>query len=230
MDFFKWVEGLWNTVTSWASTGVAGAIASSAVKGAVTGIIVGGAAAVIRGDSILEGSLKGAAYGGIAGGIVGGVTSLAGTSTTQNVAKASEETIKGNLKSTPPDDGFRPMTETTPSVKPELSEMKTPPPPAPPATSTPWYKTNEGMEIIGGIGSGAAKGAGEYLAAEEKADALKEVERYRAQIDRDKISANTPGAILNAKTANITIPNWWEKHINAKTQLAEAANGQPKTA
>lgn len=221
MDFLDWVGDIFSPVVDWVFGEGGAAIASAAVKGAITGIVVGAASAIIRGDDILKGALKGAAYGGITGGIVGGigymtdVKNTAGIENIESTTKLPEETITSGLTRTPSYDSNTIRNAGSGKViSPEFSETisKTP-------IEKPWYKTDAATKIIAGVGQGVASGAGEYLAAEKKAESDKALLSERERIDQAKITANQPGGILKAQTANIQMQSWWDKHLNSKTGL-----------
>ena len=224
-DFF---ENMFDTVVDWVTGDAGGAIVKSAMDGAITGVIIGAAAAAIRGDDILQGALKGGAYGGITGGVLGTLSNLSGDiKADAKIDTAPEEykmsdSILGNKGVTPTTD-MGTQAQTSGGI---LSQTNVPTP-NPETQPKPWYRSDEGIKAISSGLSGAAQGAGNFLAAGERADAEKELLNQKAQIERDKIAANTPGQTFATQISNITTPlnkgtdTWWHRHLRPEVARPE---------
>ena len=165
MDFLNWISGIWEDVVNWVTSP---AVTDGVLNGAVAGVVIGGASAALSGDDILDGALMGAAYGGIAGGVVGGLTdqgqkkAMGGTNDPASIV-AENMTHRDPMN---PVGGFAP-----PETSEMISKIEESPTTLPLNKNEPkgWdWTSDEAMKLYGGIGSGAAIGAGNYLSTKEK--------------------------------------------------------------
>ena len=209
-------------VAGWLGSATAGAIVSAAVTGAIAGAVIGAATAVMTGGDIFQGALKGAAIGGITGGILKGTSLAAGWSTpgqafvdaaggTQAGAQVSAQTGQVGV-------------QVAEQVGPGSMEAYTSPvqnQPAPGILSggapTPPPVAEAASSSRDSILAGAAEGLGTGVALVGQSlldsDADKEIAEFQAQQEAQVRSQNVPGE-FESKTANITPPNWWDRHLN----------------
>jgi len=216
-------------VAAWAGGGMAGAVIGGIAAGIVTGAVIGAATAAITGGDILKGALMGAALGGISGGIgaylsagaaaggaaAGGVGASAETAAMAAGAPAGfTGTATGaafsggpGLSATPGllssglgEAGKAIGKQALGVIKDKVLEEK-----------KGW--SDDTVKILAGIGEGAAQGLGAMGAAKIKAGADKELAEWTANQEKIKIAANAPGD-FTMQTANIKIPDWWNKYLN----------------
>jgi hypothetical protein len=228
---FSFIGTVFDTVVNWVSDNAGeavAAVASTAIKGAVSGAVIGAAAAAIRGDDILQGALKGTAYGGIAGGVfstvgqLSGIESFSAESQLAGIGKSpdSQDMITDNLKGDTTInydyEGKQGVESSNASSKPVFSS-------APKVTlnqEKPFYKTDEVSKVLAGIGQGLATGAAGYLSADKEAESRLDELKFREDLKQKGIAANQPGGILTAQTANIQVPDWWDRHLTAREGVA----------
>jgi len=216
-------------VAAWAGGGMAGAVIGGIAAGIVTGAVIGAATAAITGGDILKGALMGAALGGISGGIgaylsagaaaggaaAGGVGASAETAAMAAGAPAGfTGTATGaafsggpGLSATPGllssglgEAGKAIGKQALGVIKDKVLEEK-----------KGW--SDDTVKILAGIGEGAAQGLGAMGAAKMKAGSDKELAEWTANQEKIKIAANAPGD-FTMQTANIKIPDWWNKYLN----------------
>jgi len=217
-------------VAAWAGGGMAGAVIGGIAAGIVTGAVIGAATAAITGGDILKGALMGAALGGISGGIgaylsagaaaaggaaAGGVGASAETAAMAAGAPAGfTGTATGaafsggpGLSATPGllssglgEAGKAIGKQALGVIKDKVLEKK-----------KGW--SDDTVKILAGIGEGAAQGLGAMGAAKMKAGSDKELAEWTANQEKIKIAANAPGD-FTMQTANIKIPDWWNKYLN----------------
>jgi len=212
-----------------------GAIAGSVAVGIVTGAVIGAATSVFTGGNIFEGALKGAVLGGITAGIGSGIgiaTGLAPASAQLSAMGVSAAAPVSSAAPTSVGMTGAPFWESTASglnpasavggastfnVRPDLV-------PAAGTLATAPVPASNSL-LYSELGKGLSKGIGDVASAKIKANsdaALAEQAKADAEA---KIAGNVPGE-FEARTANIKMPNWWEKYT---AQAADIARYKPPT-
>ncbi len=213
----KWVSNL-------LGGSAVGAIASTAVQGAVAGMAVGAVSSLIRGEDILKGALKGAAYGGIAGGALSAVNQTLFSGSTTN---AANNVLAGNMGSSTPSvgpgsAGGNPGLAAASGGSIPVQAINSPVPVQAGGGLLKWAKSDAGGKILGSAISGGSDMVGQYYKAEEE-EKLQEqrIKMYKdlrqMQIDADRVEINevgkapiTSAAILNrSNIKNNNQVNWW---------------------
>jgi len=215
---FNFVTNIFKPVVNWVtdSAGEAvAAVAASAIKGAVYGAVIGAAQAAISGGDIKKGALRGAAAGGVFAGVtsslmqMSGMEGYSGAEQLEKMGFSDSKTPEQNLLTDLGD--AKPKDPAMP-----ISEKYAPPDPEPPMEAKePWWKVgdDEKGKLYAGILGGAATGAGNYLAAKEKAESDKDLLEHRAQRDKQRIADNKASRGFEQKTANIKMRTWWEDRV-----------------
>jgi len=212
----------------------AAAVVSSVAIGIVTGAVIGAATAGLTGGNIFKGALMGAALGGLTAGVATGLNiAAAGASAGAPAAGASAPSAAVS-SAAPTSVGMTgaPFWESTVSglnpasamggastfnIRPDLV-------PAAGTPATPPVPTDSSL-LYSELGKGLSKGIGDVASAKIKANsdaALAEQAKADAEA---KIAGNVPGE-FEARTANIKMPNWWEKYT---AQAADIARYKPPT-
>jgi len=215
-----WLAGVGVTAATAATVGT---ITAAAVTGAIYGAVIGAAGAVMTGGDIFQGALKGAAIGGITGGILKGAGIAIGLSPVDAVytnaaggtqAGAPSIAVSGGQAGVPfaEEVGVGSMEPYTSPVQNQPAPgilsggAPTPPPVAEAASSSR-------DSILASVTKGAGEGLGLVGYGLLNTDADKEVAEFQAQQEAQVRSQNVPGQ-FESKIANITPPNWWDKHLN----------------
>ena len=230
---FDWLGDFLSPVVNWV-TGAAGdgvgAVVGAALESAVVGGLSGALISAIKGEDVFKGALKGAAIGGAMGGIVSSLGQLSGMEsfTAENQLKAmgfnngtptatlsqKDSTIElgGGQSGFHPRDAATGLLNTQAAPTPLINNSST----KPEGGMSKFFGSDAGGKVLSGIGQGAAAGIGNYMAAEEAAEANQKALEYKTQVDKDKIAANKAGD-FTARTANITIKKWWDDQIAEDT-------------
>jgi hypothetical protein len=228
MSFFSaigdFVSGAFDTVTNWvtgAAGGVVQAVAGAALKGAVYGAVIGAAQSAITGGDIKKGALRGTAIGGIATGITYSLMQISGMNDAVSAGTDSRNRVSDSIGAMPQDEliakatGYVAPTKS-PGLLADLYSGAEKTVKKVGSTTGRWwdkFSDDEKGRVLGGLAQGAATSAGNYFAAEQKAESDKELLQYKTQIDQDKIKANQPSSGFQQRTARINIKNRWEKWV-----------------
>jgi len=199
------------------STAVA-AVAGAVIQGAIIGAVVGAATSLITGGNILKGALMGALVGGIGGGLISGLGMATNISSAANQLsnlgvgiESTASSAMGPVENTVTDFSFG-------SSGPDLGTFGagvTPTVPVVPKETTGFLS---GMsddtkgKLLAGVGEGAAKGAGSYLAAKETGESEMGLLEYQRENYLEDKASNMPGD-FEARVANIQIPDWWAQRV-----------------
>lgn len=217
-----WAAGAATAVGFAGAATAIGAVAGAVAVGIVSGALVGAASAAISGGDIFKGALKGAIVGGITGGVLSGAGMLTGVAdaTTQLAKFGVEQGASGALQSisaAAPTVGIEtPMAYTEEAGKGILSSAPSVAQQGAQGIAQETGKSlisNETAKVLSGVGQGIAQGYGESEAAKTKAESDKEIARFTEQQKIARIDANSPGS-FDSRTANIKIPDWWNKYLN----------------
>ena len=210
-------------VAGWLGSATAGAIVSAAVTGAIAGAVIGAATAVMTGGDIFQGALKGAAIGGITGGILKGTSLAAGWSTPGQAfvdAAGGTQAAAPSIAASGGQAGVQAAEEVgVGSMEPYTSPVQNQPAPgilsggAPTPPPVAEAASSSRDSILASVTKGAGEGLGLVDYGLLNTDADKEIAEFQAQQEAQVRSQNVPGE-FESKTANITPPNWWDRHLN----------------
>lgn len=216
-------------VLAWTGSTAVAAVAGAVVTGAITGAVVGAVSAMTTGGDIFKGALKGAAIGGVTGGVISGLGMATGlSSTATQLGKLGVEGFSSGVQPGGVTEGLLGSSADVPAKAGEQFGMsadvvaggntgsnlastglldKAASTAAAPGLSDSTAK------VLAGVGQGAFQGAGQYLAAGEEAESVKNLEEFRRQNQELDKASNIPGK-FETQTANITTPDWWTTHLD----------------
>lgn len=201
-------------VAAWAigagASATVAAVAGSVAVGVVSGAVIGAATAAISGGDIFKGALKGAVIGGITGGALSGLGMATGIASAETQLAKFGLDSAGTAISTAPTAGIPELATEGGTALRSAGET-----PGILAQAGKPLLSDETVKVVAGVGQGAAEGYGETKAAEAEVAGQKELAEWQRQQDRIDVAANVPGE-FQARTANIKVPEWWNKYLNPK--------------
>ena len=211
-----------------ASAGVA-AVAGAVAVGVVTGAVIGAATSLMSGGDlgdVFKGALKGAAIGGITAGIMSGAGIATGLASAESqlgamgVSAAAPSAAPAGMMIEPMGPGSGSIAAgggTSGAGGMSLNNLPSPTSLIPSKQEKPPMSDAKAL-LYSGLGQGVSQGVGSVAAAKADAESASEL-AGQAKIDREEeIAKNVPGK-FTAQTANITMPNWWDKYTTGAANI-----------
>jgi len=228
------VVAAYSAFVAWGATSLTAAIVVGAVQGAVVGCVIGAGVAAATGGDIgkgaLYGALAGAVIGGFGGGIAyepasavaGGVGGASGGSggaaastsaapataapatTTTTATAAAPAATTGNFAVNAPQAGMTVQEAQIASRAADLAAAQ---------SARTAAGLGQGAAIaVGQVGASMIEEKGEDKRSKKEIEAEKALASERFSRETERIAGNIPGQ-FEAQTANVEIPEWWNKHL-----------------
>lgn len=215
--------------------------AAAVVTGVVVGAVVGAATAVLNGGNILKGALTGALIGGVTAGVFS-AASAALAPTVSAPATTGVDVAMSSATDTMLSGGGFTLAAEAPTVGPTVASSTAGSTAATTApvvaekgllaragesvfgSGAPTAASEGTSKIIGGIGEGLFKGAGNYLSAKDTAEANRELAEFHKATDLANKAGNIPGQ-FDAQVIKIGAADWWNQRIDPSKINAPLAGG-----